>query len=188
MANPMALRLFQQQKLAPSWPGQYNTALSRCAQITVVMALTPCIGVCSTGIGDTVCRGCKRFAQEVIHWNGYSKVEQQAVLSRIDAFIAQAARNRLEIVDQELLAEKMRYQQIRFESEKDPYCWLFNLLRRGAGQIGETEEFGFHRRPQWRNHALPDIKEEIEKESYELSCAYYQRYILPAAQALEESL
>ncbi|HMW48455.1 MAG TPA: DUF1289 domain-containing protein, partial [Cellvibrionaceae bacterium] len=21
---------------------------------------TPCIGVCSTGIGDVVCRGCKR--------------------------------------------------------------------------------------------------------------------------------
>jgi predicted Fe-S protein YdhL (DUF1289 family) len=36
---------------------------------------TPCIGVCSTGIGDVVCRGCKRYAQEVIHWNGYS--EQQ---------------------------------------------------------------------------------------------------------------
>ncbi|MDC1160500.1 DUF1289 domain-containing protein, partial [Luminiphilus sp.] len=23
---------------------------------------TPCIGVCSTGVGDVVCRGCKRFA------------------------------------------------------------------------------------------------------------------------------
>ncbi|MEC7008614.1 MAG: DUF1289 domain-containing protein, partial [Pseudomonadota bacterium] len=31
---------------------------------------TPCIGVCSTGIGDSVCRGCKRFSHEVIHWNG----------------------------------------------------------------------------------------------------------------------
>ena len=33
---------------------------------------TPCIGVCSTGIGDAVCRGCKRFTHEVIDWNGYS--------------------------------------------------------------------------------------------------------------------
>ncbi|MEL0305883.1 MAG: DUF1289 domain-containing protein, partial [Halieaceae bacterium] len=39
---------------------------------------TPCIGVCSTGVGDVVCRGCKRFAHEVIDWNGYSPEQKQA--------------------------------------------------------------------------------------------------------------
>lgn len=32
---------------------------------------TPCVGLCSTVYGDLVCRGCKRFHHEVIHWNGY---------------------------------------------------------------------------------------------------------------------
>ncbi|MCA4075779.1 DUF1289 domain-containing protein, partial [Pseudomonas kurunegalensis] len=29
---------------------------------------TPCVGLCSTVYGDTVCRGCKRFHHEVINW------------------------------------------------------------------------------------------------------------------------
>ncbi|MEO1955257.1 MAG: DUF1289 domain-containing protein, partial [Gammaproteobacteria bacterium] len=33
---------------------------------------TPCIGVCSTVFGDEVCRGCKRFQNEVIEWNSYN--------------------------------------------------------------------------------------------------------------------
>ena len=37
---------------------------------------TPCIGVCSTGIGDSVCRGCKRFSHEVIDWNSYSQEQK----------------------------------------------------------------------------------------------------------------
>ena len=49
---------------------------------------TPCIGVCSTGIGDAVCRGCKRFAHEVIDWNGYSQAQKQAIDARLDRFLA----------------------------------------------------------------------------------------------------
>ena len=47
---------------------------------------TPCIGVCSTGIGDAVCRGCKRFAHEVIDWNGYSQAQKEAIDARLDRF------------------------------------------------------------------------------------------------------
>ena len=63
---------------------------------------TPCIGVCSTGIGDAVCRGCKRFAHEVIDWNGYSQAQKQAIDARLIAFGLCVA-NKLRIVDQKLL-------------------------------------------------------------------------------------
>ena len=43
---------------------------------------TPCIGVCSTGIGDSVCRGCKRFSHEVIDWNSYSQEQKRIYRSR----------------------------------------------------------------------------------------------------------
>jgi len=33
---------------------------------------TPCVGLCSTVFGDTVCRGCMRFVHEVIDWNKYN--------------------------------------------------------------------------------------------------------------------
>ncbi|WP_226704400.1 DUF1289 domain-containing protein [Microbulbifer elongatus] len=45
---------------------------------------TPCIGVCSTGIGDNVCRGCKRFAHEVIDWNAYSEEQRRIIAERRD--------------------------------------------------------------------------------------------------------
>ncbi|MBK8327782.1 MAG: DUF1289 domain-containing protein [Moraxellaceae bacterium] len=42
---------------------------------------TPCIGLCSTVFGDSVCRGCMRFIHEVIDWNRYS-TEQKTIIFR----------------------------------------------------------------------------------------------------------
>ena len=44
---------------------------------------TPCVGICSTTYGDLVCRGCKRFAHEIVQWNGYDDVQQDAVRARL---------------------------------------------------------------------------------------------------------
>lgn len=39
---------------------------------------SPCVGICSsTNVGDEICIGCKRTAQEVIDWNSYS--DQQKI-------------------------------------------------------------------------------------------------------------
>lgn len=40
---------------------------------------TPCIGVCSTAIGDDVCRGCARTFVEISHWYALPDVEQQRI-------------------------------------------------------------------------------------------------------------
>ena len=50
---------------------------------------TPCVGLCSTVYGDLVCRGCKRFHHEVIHWNGYSEEEKHAVWLRLEVLLVQ---------------------------------------------------------------------------------------------------
>ncbi|MEC8074738.1 MAG: DUF1289 domain-containing protein, partial [Pseudomonadota bacterium] len=44
---------------------------------------TPCVGICSTTYGDLVCRGCKRFAHEIVQWNGYDEGQQDAVRERL---------------------------------------------------------------------------------------------------------
>ena len=44
---------------------------------------TPCVGICSTTYGDLVCRGCKRFAHEIVQWNGYDELQQDAVRDRL---------------------------------------------------------------------------------------------------------
>ena len=44
---------------------------------------TPCVGICSTTYGDLVCRGCKRFAHEIVQWNGYNHDQQASVWQRL---------------------------------------------------------------------------------------------------------
>lgn len=57
---------------------------------------TPCVGICSTTYGDLVCRGCKRFAHEIVQWNGYDNEQQERVWQRLlelrDAVVAQHLR------------------------------------------------------------------------------------------------
>ena len=46
---------------------------------------TPCIGVCSTIYGDQVCRGCHRFYDEIINWNGLDISSKVSINSRLDS-------------------------------------------------------------------------------------------------------
>jgi predicted Fe-S protein YdhL (DUF1289 family) len=46
---------------------------------------SPCIGICSTtNVGDDVCRGCGRTAEEVIHWNQLTDLEKIAINKRLN--------------------------------------------------------------------------------------------------------
>ncbi len=67
------------------------------------MRRTPCIGICSTTYGDLVCRGCKRFAHEIVGWNGYQDGQRDLVWARLHALLAQSVRVYLRVVDEALL-------------------------------------------------------------------------------------
>jgi len=140
---------------------------------------TPCIGVCSTGIGDSVCRGCKRFAHEVIDWNAYSHQQRVIIAQRLESFLAQIVKNFIEIENQTLLLQQIKHQQILFKEEQNPYCWVFDLLRAGARQITNLEAYGLSLQPRWRNASLKEIRDAIDQDFYALSCAHYERYIAP---------
>lgn len=138
---------------------------------------TPCIGVCSTGIGDSVCRGCKRFSHEVIDWNGYTPAQKQAVDMRLSGFLSQCVSNRIRVVDRNLLRWQLTVQQIRFVDHHDEFCWVFSVLKAGAAQIVDTRRFGFEVDMRHRNTPLLELRESIDQEFYTLSEAYYERYI-----------
>ncbi|WP_237055842.1 DUF1289 domain-containing protein [Microbulbifer sediminum] len=140
---------------------------------------TPCIGVCSTGIGDDVCRGCKRFAHEVIDWNAYSEEQRRIIAERREGYLANAVRSQLEIVDQGLLEAQLRHQQIRFDEQQNPYCWVFELLRAGASQIGNPADYGLRPTVQGRNASLVELRRRIDEDFYALSVAYYRRFVAP---------
>lgn len=44
---------------------------------------SPCIGRCSTHLGDNVCRGCHRTNEEVINWVKYENEEKILINRRL---------------------------------------------------------------------------------------------------------
>ena len=44
---------------------------------------TPCIAICSTSQGDSLCKGCGRSFDEVQHWPAMTPAEKRAVWRRI---------------------------------------------------------------------------------------------------------
>lgn len=88
---------------------------------------TPCVGICSTTYGDLVCRGCKRFAHEIVEWNGYDEVQQDAVRERLQRLRDEVLALVLHCENEELLQAaiadagltdlepmEQRYQLLRF--------------------------------------------------------------------------
>lgn len=140
---------------------------------------TPCVGICSTGIGDHVCRGCKRFAHEVIHWNAYSHDQRLVIARRLEAFLVTIVKNWILIIDEKLLLEQVKHQQILFKEEQNPYCWVFDLLKAGASQITDLSAYGLQLANPAADLNLARIRDEIDKDYFALSCAHYDRYIAP---------
>lgn len=136
---------------------------------------TPCIGVCSTGIGDNVCRGCKRYAHEVIAWNSYSQDQKRIIDQRLDQFLSQVVINKLEVVDAGLLEARLQQQRVRYPAHRSPYVWVFELLRAGATQIAEPADYGIEIRPAYRAMSLEELREAIDREFFELSEAHFDR-------------
>ncbi len=139
---------------------------------------TPCVGVCSTGIGDTVCRGCKRFSHEVIAWNSYSEDERAAVLARLDTLLAQIVSRWVLIENVDLLRTQMLRQQLVFNAARHPASWVFELLKAGASQIDDLSVFGLCLQNKRNKQALQGLRVIIEKEFYALSLAHFERYFL----------
>ena len=146
-------------------------------QINLEPIRTPCIGVCSTGIGDSVCRGCKRFSHEVIDWNGYTQEEKRFVDKRLSGFLSQACALKCTVTDRELLKWQLDTQQVRYAADHDEYCWLFQLLRAGAGQIKDASKYGFRVHSDWVDLTLLQLRDQIDEDFWVLSTAHYDRYL-----------
>ncbi len=138
---------------------------------------TPCIGVCSTGIGDAVCRGCKRFCHEVIDWNSYTPQQKQVVDRRLSGFLSQCVSNKIQVTDRALLQWQLQIQQIAYVPHHDEYCWVYSLIKAGASQIAHTGDYGFVVDLSYQNLSLAQLRQQIDEEFYTLSVAYYERYM-----------
>ena len=57
-------------------------------------------------------------------------------------------------------------------------CWVFDLFRTFTIEDIDLEEVGIALKGEFSGMALSKIKEDINKEFFELSLAHYERYII----------
>ena len=138
---------------------------------------TPCLGICSTTFGDEVCKGCKRFAHEIVSWTKYSEQEREIVNDRIEKFKITILQNRFKIVDSNLLATKLQEKAIYYNHSLDPLTWIFDLFRAAGSQSFDLSEYGIK---ELVNFEPKTIKDEINDELLELSEAHHDRYFKKA--------
>ena len=138
---------------------------------------TPCIGICSTtSVGDPICRGCKRYAFEVIDWNSYTDEQKLAVLSRVERLNTQIIENKLLIHSVEELRAGLKLWKVPFDETLSEYCWLHNLLKRCHQKLDNLDKYGVRVTSEYRHLSLQAIFELIEKEILLLCEAHHDRY------------
>ena len=137
---------------------------------------TPCVGICSTTYGDEVCRGCKRFSFEVINWNGFTPEERESVWKRLEKLKTQIMSSRLQILEPELLDNKIRHYQLKIKDDLNDLSKAFELIKQVSESFNDLEEFGI--KILSKKQSLIELKEEIEDELYTLSKAHYEKYFV----------
>lgn len=144
------------------------------------MARSPCIGICSTTYGDLVCRGCKRFAHEVVGWNGYDEGQKSTVWQRLREMQAGSTLEIIEIVDHAALARELQADGASISPLvlSAPGLMVYEVLRRWARSGRPLGQHLLHLGLRARREDLPlradALLRCIDQEFYLRSLAVYE--------------
>ncbi len=132
---------------------------------------TPCVGICSTTYGDLVCRGCKRFAHEIVQWNSYDDAQQEQIWQRL-------TRLRDEVVIQRVVvSEAARFAEVRAGeafAELDGGALLYAVTRHLSAADAPLADAGLAAADGSVADALSLLK-LLDGEIYDRSKAHYER-------------
>ncbi len=146
---------------------------------------TPCVGVCSTTYGDLVCRGCKRFAHEIVGWNGYREEQRELVWARLNQLLADSVRVFVTVVDEGRLrtavgrdagdagVELLAYQALR----RSPASWVALGLQASRHLVAMQAEASAAHAPNAPGDREPTVAaalQAIDREFYLRSCGTYE--------------
>lgn len=132
--------------------------------------------MCSTGIGDDVCRGCKRYLHEISAWLAYSDEERLAIVRRISSLVRRVSEPVVIIKNQDALEASLKRHGVRFDEHADPYVWVLELLKMGASSLPSLAEFGCELHADYANLSLVQVRDQIDRDFYSLSVAHHERY------------
>ena len=99
--------------------------------------------------------------------------EREIINDRLEKFKIKILQGRFEIIDPNLLANKLEEKAINFNQSLDPITWIFDLFRAAGSQEFNLNNYGIKS----LNYFNPKtIKDEINDELLELSEAHHERY------------
>jgi predicted Fe-S protein YdhL (DUF1289 family) len=148
---------------------------------------TPCVGICSTTYGDLVCRGCKRFAHEIVQWNAFEEEQRQLVWERLLAIREGTVRDFLKLLDEPALRSGAKALRILEADAYDPFNLAYEVLRRLQRRPADLADIGLGLHPNQQlvmnAQNIPKVLlERIDREFYHRSLAHYERSFRTPAQ------
>lgn len=103
---------------------------------------SPCVGLCSTTVGDRVCRGCQRTEDEIRDWFTLDAEARAARMQALDALRVRVASRFLHVDDPACLEAQLIRHRIRFRSEQPSLSRAVELLRVGRTRMQDLSRYG----------------------------------------------
>lgn len=127
---------------------------------------TPCVGICSTSHGDYVCRGCKRFFNEVRDWQSFAPNQRELVLDRLATLKRDSIQAVVGVANLSLLREKTDA-YVPPEGAQDTALRIYEALGRCEG---DYDGWGLERPTRVDGYPDPiEVLKYIETYFYEAS-------------------
>jgi predicted Fe-S protein YdhL (DUF1289 family) len=144
---------------------------------------TPCVGICSTTYGDLVCRGCKRFAHEIVGWNSYAEPQRDAIRARLDQLREGSVREHLQVTDVALMRASAERFVVPGLGDISDMQVAYAVLLRSRGSLADLIDMGVGPVPGSSSaHSPRDLLRMIDEEFMQRSRAHYERNYRIAAQ------
>ena len=144
----------------------------------IALRRTPCIGICSTTYGDLVCRGCKRFAHEVVGWNGFEDSQRALVWQRLGQLLRESVGACVAVEDAARLRTAAASCDLPTKADTPIELVAFDVLRQhlARNQDPLIAELGLA--PVGEGAApcrAAEATQRIDHEFHERSLAHYER-------------
>ena len=139
---------------------------------------TPCVGICSTTFGDLVCRGCQRYAHEIVQWNGYDENQHQQVWRRLKGLRDQVLAQMILCIDQQSFSNYCRDAGLPDQQGSDEvYAVLAHLAQHGRPLQAAGLAFSDEWQPETSTTESDSLAalQSLDAESYVCAQAHYER-------------
>ncbi len=125
---------------------------------------SPCVGLCSTTLGDATCRGCQRADAEIHDWFGLTHDQRAARMTELDDLREAIAGRYLRLVDEQALDDQLVRHRIRVRPEQPGLSRAVELLRVGRQRIQDLGRYGLVPREAAAGLSVAELHERIAGE------------------------